>query len=189
MRYREYDVFHYFDGSECRLMESKSVDVHFIGLARGFGEHFSIKKGPYQEELKYIVGYCPLFTYMTWVMLLQTFREIEGCSGDDKLPPDFGDKIFTRSEFLSRLPSRLSEDCAEYSQGDANYGWNALSTFTQKELKKIPNDWRSVRAVVHVLKLADSIFKFPSERRDRLGSPFEIAAAYYRGDNRPAVLM
>lgn len=170
-------------------MDSKSSDVHFIGLAMDFEAHFSMISGSYQEELKHIVGYCPLLTYMTWSMLLKTFREIEGCSRGDNLPADFGDKIFTTSELLSSLPARLREDCTRYGQDDANDGWNVLSGFAQKELGKIPNDWRSVRAVVRVLKLADRMFKFPSERRDRLGSPFEIAAAYYRGDNRPAVLM
>jgi hypothetical protein len=169
------------------MAEAYSKKVSMIGVAHQVGAAAAIESDAFGDEQEDIIGACPLLTELAWYLLLDTLRELNNCTRSDALPEKFGKDIYTKKDFLYCLPDSFHPDADHPADGEV-YGLSKMIQITRRELAEMPDDWRTIRAVIYVLRMADRIFMHGPDRIRLHGqSPFDIAAAYYRPNGQPVV--
>jgi len=170
------------------MSHSYSKNVSMIGVARQVGATSVIDTNAKGESEDSIIGACPLLTELAWYMFLETFRKLERCTRWDGLPDTFGEGVYSKKAFLDCLPNSFHPNAVDPVEENEFDGSLAMIRVTRCELAEMSDDWRTIRSVICVLKLADRIFMYGPDRiRRQCQSPFDIAAAYYRPNGQPAV--
>jgi hypothetical protein len=168
---------------------SKLQNISFIGVAGEVSNIYSLLNCGVEEELPEIIGFCPLFSELTWYVLLNGFRKRENCKRQEALPAHFEEGINLKKDLLAVIPVELRSDDHSPRQEDELNGWPEIFKIARGEITDLQDDWRTVRATVHVIKMADVLMHhFPDRGIEIRKPPFDIATAYYRGINKPALL-
>ncbi|XOB94234.1 hypothetical protein ACMC9M_08470 [Pseudomonadota bacterium 24LQ007] len=170
------------------MSENFKGNVYILGSHRIVGD--SILTGCDKDQVNPadLIGYCPLFTELTWTMLTHSFREQRGLTRQDRLSDNFGDGVFFKDDFLSLLPESLKPGGYERPPLNEYDGFPAMEKIVRRDLSKMDDNWKTVRSVISVVKLADRLFYYSPNNVRKCGeSFFEVAASYFRGHLRPIV--
>lgn len=176
------------DMLEASLIEAKNnKNVFSINGAEAVSTPSSVLNGILADYRAVISESCPLLSEATWIALLYAFRTRENCRNGEAIPVNFGEGIRSREDLLVPLRRQLGIDDGIAHQELESKTSNTVYKVTFRELATLRDNWLTVRAVVHVLEMADYLRNHAPDRW-RGGSPYAVAAAYYRGGNRLAII-